>query len=227
MRAGQDAACGMKKGNVVPESGPRSTSFEQDPCAAEDQRQVRVLSTGRNGNGTGLGSGDWGACWDLVKGGAVYLLANGKINRGASGIIKANWWTARGAAPHERLIFLQASSCCPDSLYPLSDRLSTHLSTNLACVSSRRAFLVGGPRNAGAAPMAATSGTGSAYFSFQPCAGFALPPHGPVLHPCRTGRYHSVCLFRWHLSGVHLNALLSNAFMSRCAVRARALFVSA
>ncbi|OZB16542.1 MAG: hypothetical protein B7X55_07820 [Rhodobacterales bacterium 34-62-10] len=76
---------------------------------------------------------DW--IWGLVgglligTGGAVYLLANGRI-MGASGIIGGLVdGTARDTAA-EKLVFLAAVFLLPILLYPLYGNVDTHVSTN-------------------------------------------------------------------------------------------------
>lgn len=76
---------------------------------------------------------DW--IWGLVgglligTGGAVYLLANGRI-MGASGIIGGLVdGTARETAA-EKLVFLAAVFLLPILLYPLYGNVDTHVSTN-------------------------------------------------------------------------------------------------
>ena len=76
---------------------------------------------------------DW--IWGLVgglligSGGAVYLLANGRI-MGASGIIGTLVdGTARGTAA-EKLVFLLGVFVLPILLYPLYGHVDTHVSSN-------------------------------------------------------------------------------------------------
>ncbi|SEO15782.1 hypothetical protein SAMN04490248_10250 [Salinihabitans flavidus] len=79
---------------------------------------------------------DW--IWGLVgglligTGGAVYLLANGRI-MGASGIVGGLVdGTARGAAAYERLAFLAGVFLLPIVLKPIYRPFETHASTNIA-----------------------------------------------------------------------------------------------
>ncbi len=76
---------------------------------------------------------DW--IWGLVgglligTGGAVYLLANGKI-MGASGIIGGLVDGTGRSTTTERLIFLAGVILLPILLYPLYGSVDTHVSTN-------------------------------------------------------------------------------------------------
>jgi hypothetical protein len=79
---------------------------------------------------------DW--IWGLVGGGliglggAVYLLANGRI-MGASGIVGGLVdGSARGKVAYERLVFLIGVFVLPILLKPLYRPFETHASTNLA-----------------------------------------------------------------------------------------------
>lgn len=76
---------------------------------------------------------DW--IWGLVgglligTGGAVYLLANGRI-MGASGIIGGLVDGSGRSSASERLMFLAGVLLLPILLYPLYGHVDTHVSTN-------------------------------------------------------------------------------------------------
>ncbi len=77
----------------------------------------------------------WGLIGGLLigTGGAVYLLANGKI-MGASGIIGGLVDGSGRRSAMERLVFLAGVFALPVLLYPLYGAVDTHVSTNPAVI---------------------------------------------------------------------------------------------
>lgn len=77
----------------------------------------------------------WGLIGGLLigTGGAVYLLANGKI-MGASGIIGGLVDGSGRRTATERLVFLAGVFALPILLYPLYGAVDTHVSTNPAVI---------------------------------------------------------------------------------------------
>lgn len=89
----------------------------------------------------------WGLIGGLLigTGGAVYLLANGKI-MGASGIIGG---LVDGSGRHsamERLVFLAGVFALPILLYPLYGAVDTHVSTNPAVIIAAGLLVGAGTR---------------------------------------------------------------------------------